>query len=105
MPKKKKIYPEADLVKKLFQSGLSVGEVAKQVNLTYNHVRYLVFTVLKLRREIPKQASRLPEKKIQRIIHLYKWGYEAIEIQEDVKATLKSIQNVIETHKINRIAN
>ena len=104
MPKKKKTYPEAPQVKRLFESGLSVSQVASKLNLNYNHVRYLVFTVLKLRREIPKKARQLPEKKIQRILHLYRWGYEPSEIQEDVQTSLKKIQNVIETHQVRRIA-
>ncbi|HEY4756044.1 MAG TPA: hypothetical protein VIH28_08325 [Ignavibacteriaceae bacterium] len=98
-------------IRELYIQGKKGTEISNLLGIERNKVNHIIFDRLKLRSEKTKPNPKYLKTKHSftkdqedRIIHLYRWGYEPEEIREEMKASMTKIKNVLASHgKIKRI--
>jgi hypothetical protein len=90
----------------MFNSGKTVREIAEATDMDMEKVKYLVYVKAGLRRkEIQfEQVKEQIGDKLDRVLHLYKWGYTPCEIKEDVNVPVELIQELIRNSDVKRKA-
>jgi hypothetical protein len=87
-----------DEIKSLYLQGESIVYIHKKLNLSRYMVREIAlvhFGLTKHFRKVHALKDRNYKGKTERIIHLYRWGYEPDEIRYDVKMPETKIWEVI----------
>jgi hypothetical protein len=96
-----------DEIKSLYLQGKSFQYIHKKLNLS----RYMVMEIALVHFGLTKHCRKVYalkdqnyKKKIERILHLYRWGYEPREIRDEIKMPETKIWEVIkDAGKITRI--
>ena len=94
-------------IKSLYLQGESLVSIHKKLNLSRYMVREIAlihYGLTKHFRKVHALKDRNYKGKTERVIHLYRWGYEPEEIRYDVKMPEFKIREIIkDAGKIKRI--
>ena len=105
MGKFKGNYPKMQEIEVLYKQGKKASEIGQLLGLDAVYVDYIVFKKLGLRSEKKKNLGQLSKDITDRIIFLYKWGYNPEEILEDLNVRKSDVEKTIkQAGKIDRIA-
>jgi hypothetical protein len=92
-------------IKVMFTQGRRGTEIAKELGLCRKLVNRIIYDRLKLRSTRPRVNTNYTDEQVNRIIHLYRWGYDVFEIKEEMGGTVYKIQNVLKyAGEIERLA-
>ena len=89
---------------KLYRQGKKLKEIVDMTNLTMAKLKHILYYGEKVTREI-EPTSKFTKKEIDRIVHLYKWGYTPNEISEEIGGKASHIATIIEINDAERIPN
>lgn len=78
-------------VKHLFIEGYKLKDISSKTGLDMRKVEYLVYEKLSL----PRRRKELNDPNRDRILYLFKWGYEPEEISEGEGIKLKTVKRII----------
>lgn len=88
---------------RLYKSGVRVKKILKETELSKNKFDYLIYKKLGCQAyhgrktgKAKKEPDPLSEQQKQRIEQLFRFGYEASEIAEDLNLTTKQVKDVRE---------
>jgi len=92
-------------IKVMFTQGRRGTEIAQELGLCRKLVNRIIYDRLKLRSTRPRVNTNYTDEQVNRIIHLYRWGYDVFEIKEEMGGTVYKIQNVLKyAGEIERLA-
>jgi hypothetical protein len=92
-------------IKVMFTQGRRGTEIAQELGLCRKLVNRIIYDRLKLRSTRPRVNTNYTDQQVNRIIHLYRWGYDVFEIKEEMGGTVYKIQNVLKyAGEIERLA-
>lgn len=78
-------------VRNLFIQGYKLKDISSKTGLNIRKVEYLVYEKLSL----PRRRKELNDPNRDRILYLFKWGYEPEEISEGEGIKLKTVKRII----------
>jgi len=90
---------------KMYRDGEKLVDISAKVDLGLSNVKYIIYKNReKIVREIEPKPKLNPDQ-IERILHLYRWGYTPNEISEEIPIKPSEIANIIEINDAKRIPN
>lgn len=90
-------------VARMYKSGVRVKKILNETGITLGQFQHLIYRKLESQKFHPRKPGKTKSKKdlrpitdweMQRIEQLFRFGYEASEIAEDLNLTTKQVKDV-----------